>query len=239
MLEVDLHSHSIFSLCGMHTIIELLTKAKELGMKALAVTDHGKTLGGRVSSVFFERLKDPVPGIKLLKGIEANIIDTVGNTDVPGKFIRFMDIILLGLHPNVKYGLGRKCYTDMLVAAIEKNPFIDIITHPNDEYFPVDFDILAETAKKNNTAIELNNSKIMLKRVSIELTEEMLYACRKKECLIAVNSDAHTINEVGINDYVLPLLSKTEYPDELIINRNYDTAMEFIQTKKEIKKKYK
>ena len=41
MLEVDFHSHSLFSGCGLHTIIEMLTYAKTVGLKALAITDHG------------------------------------------------------------------------------------------------------------------------------------------------------------------------------------------------------
>lgn len=237
MLEIDLHSHSIFSLCGIHTVIEMLIRAKELGLKALAITDHGKTLGGRLSSIFFERLNEPVPGIKLLKGIEANILNNSGNIDVPQEFIKYMDIILLGLHPNIKYGLGKKCYTEMLVSAIKQNPFVDIITHPNDQLFQIDFNILAITAKKNNIAIELNNSKIMLNRVSMELTEEMLYECKKVGCLISVNSDAHVLNEIGVDDYVLPLIKNMNYPEELIMNRNYKTAMEFIKLRKNCKLK--
>ena len=49
MLDVDFHIHSLFSNCGLHTYLELLTKAKELGLKAIAITDHGPRLNGRIS----------------------------------------------------------------------------------------------------------------------------------------------------------------------------------------------
>ncbi len=238
MLEVDLHTHSLFSLCGIHTIIEMITRAKELGLKAIAITDHGKTLGGRLSSVFFERLLDPVPGIKLLKGIESNVLDKNGNIDCPVKFLKHMDVVLLGIHPNIQDGHGIRTYTEMIITAIKKNRYIDIITHPNDPFYPIDFKTLAECAKENDVALELNNSKIMLNRVNAEITENMLAACKDAGCLIAVNSDAHTLNEIGLDDSVAPLLKKVCFPEKLIINRNIDSALEFLSRKKQIKMKY-
>jgi len=55
VLKVDLHSHSLFSNCGLHTVLEMLTAAKNAGLKALAITDHGTALEGRISSPFFDR----------------------------------------------------------------------------------------------------------------------------------------------------------------------------------------
>ena len=46
MLEVDFHSHTFFSKCGLHSIIEMLTEAKNRGLAALAITDHGPVLLG-------------------------------------------------------------------------------------------------------------------------------------------------------------------------------------------------
>ena len=83
MLEVDLHVHSLFSECGIHTHIELLQHGKMLGLKAIAITDHGKTLKSRIPSPFFDRLKDPVDGIRLLKGMECNVVNDTGVVDLP------------------------------------------------------------------------------------------------------------------------------------------------------------
>ena len=66
----------------------------------------------------------------------------------------------------------------------------------------------------------------------------MLYACKNIGCMIAVNSDAHTLNEIGLDDSVTPLLDRIDFPKELILNRNIDSAMEFINRKKLIKEKY-
>ena len=95
MLEVDFHSHSLFSGCGLHTIIEMLTYAKSIGLKALAITDHGTAQNGHISSPFFDRLVDPVDGIRLLKGQECNVVNDQGGIDFPVRFLKFTDIVLL------------------------------------------------------------------------------------------------------------------------------------------------
>lgn len=222
MIPVDFHVHSLFSQCGLHTILELLTQAKQLGMKGFAITDHGLTLGGRLNSVFFERFKCPDPDFLLYKGIECNIIDDEGGIDLPRNFLPYIDIVLLGIHPNCKKGLRAEDYTGMLIKAMHKNPQVDIITHPNDPAYPVDYDRLAKAAAAEGVALELNNSKICYSRSSVDEAIQLLTACKTSGCFIAVNSDTHAIHELGDDSAVLPLIKKTAFPTELILN--YDPA---------------
>ena len=102
MLSVDLHVHSLFSSCGLHTLLELLEGGRRAGLAAMAITDHGLAVGnGRLTSVFFERFKCPYDDIVLYKGIELNILDDTGAVDIVWQFMPFIDIILLGVHPNL------------------------------------------------------------------------------------------------------------------------------------------
>ena len=78
----------------------------------------------------------------------------------------------------------------------------------------------------------------MYNRVSAEITENMLTACKDTGCLIAVNSDAHALNEIGLDDSVAPLLKNVCFPEKLIINRNIDFALSFLDRKKQVKMKY-
>ena len=232
MIEFDLHAHTLFSLCGIHTVLELLERAKEVGMKGFAVTDHGQTLGGRLNGPFFERFKSPCPDVKILKGVECNILDNNGKIDVPRNFMNFMDIVLLGIHPNTGRGLDRDVYTDMLIAAIQKNPCIDVITHPNDPMYPVDYRRLAKEAKSAGVALELNNSKILYARADAKSAVDLVEACRAEGCRMAVNSDAHAIHELGLDDSVRPILESANFPKELIVNRNEKSALEFIESRR-------
>jgi len=233
MIEVDLHSHSIFSNCGLHSFMELLQCAKARGMKGLAVTDHGLDLGGRLNSVFFERLIDPVEGIKLLKGVECNITQRVGEIDYPMQYNRWMDVVLLGFHPTTPHGQGERIYTDRMLAAMDENRYVDIITHPNDPHYPVDMKRIAKAGADLNIAIEINNSKNMLNRTSEQMTEQLLTACMETGCKTALCSDAHAVNELGLDDAVRPIMERVGFPEDLLVNRDAKSAFEFIASRKD------
>ena len=235
MLQVDLHSHSLFSLCGCHTVVEMLAEAKALNMKALAITDHGKTLKGRLNGVFYKRLKDPVPGIRLLKGIECNVLDEPGIIDCPSDFLPHMDVVLLGIHHNIKHGLSKSRYTDMLLSAMEHNRFVDIIAHPNVLEYEVEFEPVAKAAIEYGMALELNNSKPVLDRTTPQAVRDLILACKRVKCPVVISSDAHVLGEIGRDEAIRSLLKELNFPEELIINRDEATAYAFIEERRHLK----
>ena len=235
MLTVDLHSHSLFSTCGLHTALEMLTRAKALKLKAFAITDHGLTLKGCLNSIFFKRLMDPVPGIRLLKGVECNLLETPGNIDCPTEFLPDMDVVLLGIHHNIQKGLGQSRYTEMLLAAMEKNPYVDIIAHPNVLGYEVEFEPVAKAAIGYGMALELNNSKSALGKTSPKATQELILACKRLECPVVVSSDAHAINEIGQDTAIRPILENLKFPEDLIVNKDKSSAIAFIEKRRQLK----
>lgn len=235
MLTVDLHSHTFFSCCGIHTHLELLTRARELGMQALAITDHGPELEARITPPLFDRLKAPLAGIRLLKGMECNLVGTDGTIDLPRRFLKHLDLVLLGIHPNTAQGLGMETYTGALIAAMEKNPCVDIITHPDSRTYLNDLPTLCLAAREHGVAIEINNSRVLLGRSTPERMSELIHICKETGCLIAVNSDTHALEELGRDEDVRPLLIKAGFPEERIVNRDYDSAMQWIDSRRKNK----
>lgn len=232
MIPVDFHSHTLFSGCGVHTVNEMLTAAKNKGLQGLAITDHGRLVGGKANSVFFERLREPVPGIRLLKGIEANLDGDSGKTDCPVHFLSFIDIVLVGLHDNLAMGLGKEYYTNALVRVFEQCPYVDIVSHPNNPAFPLDYDKLTDAALEFDVALEMNNSKVRLSRTPDEDTETFIRICKQKKCRVSVSSDAHTVEEIGGDNEIRRLLSKHDFPEELIVNRTAEAAFSFVVGRK-------
>ena len=233
MLEVDFHCHSLFSACGLHTVVELLTEAKRRGLKALAVTDHGPAIReGRLSWVFFERLGQPVEGIRLLKGIEANPAGLGGGIDLPPKLLKYTDIVLLGFHYTIRRGLGKKGNTRLLLKILEENPFIDVITHPGFDGYELDLETAAKACRDNGTALELNNSKLLLAKQDESEMEKVARACMETGCRAAICSDAHTLTEIGEDGHVRRMLERLDFPEELIVNRNAASALEFIEKRR-------
>jgi putative hydrolase len=204
-----------------------------LGMKGFAVTDHGTTLGGRLNSVFFERFVSPDPAVKIFKGVECNLLDETGTIDIPTPYLPFLDIVLLGIHSNIKKGYDKNRYTEILVNALEKNSMVDIVTHPNDPNYPIDYRTLAQAAAVHGVAVELNNSKIHYARSSASEALRLLEACKECSCQIAVSSDTHAIHELGDDSDVAPLLQKVNFTDELIVNRTAAAAFDFIEKRRE------
>jgi len=235
MIPVDLHCHSHFSLCGLHSILELLTQARTLGMTALAITDHGPALGGRLNSSFFDRLYDPVPGIRMLKGCESNILDETGTIDFPESLLKYTDILLAGFHVNFGQGRSKSFYTDIYTRMIAANPAVDIISHPTEAGFLPDFRELARVARQAGVALEINNSKLMYDGMDPAIMENLIRACRDEGCRVAVNSDTHAIGELGRDDEVFPLLTKHGFPPELVVNGTAERAFAFIEERRKNK----
>ena len=232
MKEVDLHCHSSFSRCGIHTIVEILEAAKRKGLKAQAITDHGPAKVDFIRSTFFNRLTQPVEGIVLLKGMECNIMDENGGIDLAPKFIRNCDVLLAGLHDNLNVDWNREETTRALINTMRNNPWVDVITHPLNNDFEVDLRTLAQAAAETGTALELNNSKIVFGAVSEKAQCEFIRICREESCLVAVNTDAHALNELGDTAPMERLLEKENFPEELIVNRSFDAVMAWLEERR-------
>jgi putative hydrolase len=237
MLSVDLHVHSLASACGLHSILELIKHGRRIGLKSMAITDHGPAIrGSRLSSVFFERFVCPYNDITIYKGIELNVLDEHGAIDIVWPYMPFVDILLLGIHSNMSKGNTRDYYTDAILAAISANPFIDIISHPNDPAYPIDYLRLAKGAQEKDIAVEINNSKVRYKRTTAEDALRLIHACKTAGSMVAVCSDTHALLELGMDEDVRPLLEQAAFPQERIINRSPDSAADFIESRRRLKK---
>ncbi len=236
MLAVDLHTHTFFSQCGIHSHVELLERARSLGMQGVAITDHGPALQGRLSGPFFDRLHDPVAGVRLLKGMECNLVGEDGAIDLPPQYLRHLDVVLLGIHYNTPTGLGSETYTARLLAALERNPAVDVLTHLNDPSFPVDFTAVARAALATGAAVELNNSKTALGRAPDALTRELVRAVKEVGCRLVVTSDTHALNELGSDAAVRPFLEGLEVPSERVVSRSAESVYAFIEERRHSKR---
>lgn len=121
---VNLHVHSMFSL--RDSIIkpaDLAKRVSEIGQKAVAVTDHGGSLGG---VTIYKELKDA--GIKYIHGVEFYICDDVKVKDKDSKY----------------YHLVALCKNDR--GRLNMNRLITMSEHPDNKYFKprIDFEMLKQ-----------------------------------------------------------------------------------------------
>lgn len=238
MIEVELHSHSKNSLCGMHTHLELINEAIVLGLKGIAVTDHGTATGGPgINHIFFKRFPNIYKGVRVLKGIEANVLAN-GEVDVPEDVLPLCDIVLAGMHPNLEKGKSEAFYTDLMLKTLEKNPFIDVITHPDIRNYPLDLKTITRYCKTAGMAIEFNNANILYGKTNFEHMKIMVEAVRETGATFVINGDAHTIVEIAECDAVLKHLKEMHAEDFIPLNASFEKTMQFLEGRKDFKKQY-
>ena len=90
-IKGDFHCHTLASLHAYSTLRENLIAAQKRGLRLLAITDHGIGTPDSPPLSFFENLTSlpqNVDGIRLLRGVEANIMDHTGRLDIPDEVLR-------------------------------------------------------------------------------------------------------------------------------------------------------
>lgn len=222
-LVLDTHTHSIASGHAYSTIQEMAHAASEKELELLGISEHAPAMEGTCNDMYFRNVKsipDTMYGVEMLFGIEANIMDYEGNTDVSTRTFECLDYGIASLHVNcIKPGSIEE-NTNAYLRAME-NPYINIIGHPDDSRFEIDYQQLVEKAKETNTLLEINNTSLSpntLRRNSKNNYYEMLALCAQNEVPIIVNSDAHISYDVGNFQYAIPLLEEMDFPEKLIAN---------------------
>jgi histidinol phosphatase-like PHP family hydrolase/predicted nuclease with RNAse H fold/dephospho-CoA kinase len=215
-LRGDLHSHTNWS-DGAAALQTMADAAKAIGLEYLAITDHSRSskLQGGVTPVAWIRqavsLSLVRPGIKILHGIEADILPD-GSVDLPPGLLAGLDIVVGSVHSS--WSDDHKLNTNRILRAIETG-YIDILGHPTSTilgkpgvpsyYRPpvaVDWDRIFTACKRWHVALEFNCFPSRL-----DLLLPLLRKASMGGCWISFGSDAHSrahLMHLKIAQRVLP-----------------------------------
>lgn len=224
---LDLHTHTVASGHAYSTLREMAKAASEKGLSILGITEHAPKMPGTCHSFYFHNLKT-VPrelyGIRLLLGSEVNIMDFDGNIDLEERDLKGMDVIIASLHtPCIKPGSMKENTTAYL--KVMENPYVNIIGHPDDGRYPVDYRALVEGAKEKGKVLELNNHSLdpkCFRRDARENDLKMLELCKEYSVPVIMGSDAHFDTLIGEFSIARKLLEEVSFPEELVLNRSVD-----------------
>ena len=92
---LDVHTHTIASGHAYNTLHEMVTAARERGLQVLGITEHGPSIPGTCSLLYFKNMHiipRQMEGLRLLLGSEMNILDTRGTLDLDEKYIDMLDL---------------------------------------------------------------------------------------------------------------------------------------------------
>ncbi|WP_088186864.1 phosphatase [Desulfosporosinus sp. FKA] len=219
----DLHTHTTASGHAFSTLKENIEEAKKKGLLAIGTSDHGMAMPGSADPVYFTQLKilnDSIMGVKILRGIESNIIDYHGHLDVKDSLLAKMDYIIASLHtPCITPGSVEQ-NTKAIIGAM-KNPLVKIIGHPDDDRYPLDYEKVVAAAKEFQVVLELNNSSFQPTsgRVNaLKNAEVMLNLCKRYEVRVIMSSDAHIYYNVGTMTDCEKIVQRLDFPEELVLN---------------------
>lgn len=100
-MSSSLHTHSNYSLLdGYSSPEENLKRASELGLKAIAITEHGEV----TSWPYYSELKDKYPSVKLLYGIEAYECE---DREVKDKNSKYWHLIIIAKNEAGRQAVNR------------------------------------------------------------------------------------------------------------------------------------
>lgn len=236
----DYHTHTVYS-HGKGTIEENVLRAIKIGLKEIAITDHGFRHGAYhvrrmdwpfvVDEVRMLKLKYPMINIYL--GLETNLIHTDGAIDILPQDMENLDIVVCGYH---KYVRSRKIseffkltapnfILDTLGKSSKKQTVrntdayvkalerydIDIISHPNND-LKTDVTVIAEAAAFYGTYLELNGKHVTMSDKEIESILSLT-----KANFIA-DSDAHSVKRIGEISKPLAVIDRINIPKDRIAN---------------------
>ncbi len=223
---IDFHTHTIAS--GHHTtdtVTKMAEEAKKRGLRYLCVTDHAPKMPGAASVNYFRNLKyadKTLYGVKIFYGAELNVLNASGEVDLPEDVLRELDFAIASLHKDVIKPQSEEVNTSALINAM-KNPYVDIIGHPTDPTFKVNFHLLTDAAKENGVALELNSAGIDesgYREKNPDGVREMLELCKRKGVYITLGSDSHGREKIGDFEESEEILKELNFPEKLILNKS-------------------
>jgi putative hydrolase len=238
-LTVDYHTHTIFS-HGKGTILQNAEQAEQKGLFEIAITDHGFSHPAfRISKSKLPKMRklcqeaEKSTGVKVLLGIESNILGISGKTDLKQKDYDKFDIFLAGIHKFILYdGLKEwfKLYganlltrkfkdkpsksliernTKIYINTIKNNP-IDILAHPNYCFF-ADAVEVAKCCRDYGTLFEIDARKT-------HLSDEEWVNVANTGVNFIINSDAHVPCKIAEIEHAYKMIERTGISKSQIVN---------------------
>ncbi|SIT83679.1 DNA polymerase/3'-5' exonuclease PolX [Edaphobacillus lindanitolerans] len=222
-IRSDLHMHTVWS-DGAESVREMAEACRERGYSHIVITDHSRYL--RVANGLTpERLREQIrevrevdaemDGITVLCGTEMDILPDA-TLDFDDGLLSELDFVIASIHSN--FNQPREKIMERLHAAIS-NPHVDMIAHPTGriigrrEGYSPDLEQLIEWAAQYGKILELNANPYRL-----DMAEEWLELAQKKGVPIAINTDAHSVGQLGYMETGVRYAQRAWLNRDLIVN---------------------
>ena len=196
-----LHCHTRYS-DGSNSVEEIALACQAAGYDYVGITDHSQAAAyaGGLRADDLARQSDEIdevnarlPGIRVLKGVEADILQD-GRIDFDEAVLARLDFVIASVHS--RFNMNAAEMTARILAAME-SPYLTIIGHPTGRLllsrdpYGLDVDAVVEKAAATGVALEINADPHRL-----DLDWRVARRARAGGAAISIGADAH--NAAGI-----------------------------------------
>jgi DNA polymerase (family X) len=237
-LQGVLHCHSSFS-DGAATIEEMARAAQARGWSYLGISDHSESAfyaGGVTRERMLEqhdeiaRVNDLLDGVRVLKGVEADIL-VDGRVDYDGEFLERFDYVIASIHS--RFGMDQAAMTTRVLAALD-NPHLTILGHPTGrllltrEPYAIDINAVLEKAGEVGVAVELNADPHRL-----DLDWRFLPTAKERGVTVEIGPDAHSTNGLDYTPLGVGMARKGWLEKKDVLNcRSADEVLAFARARR-------
>lgn len=231
-IVVDSHTHTLASGHAYSTIIENAKASKEKGLKLLCSTDHAPEMPGAPHYWFFNNqriLPRFLHGVGILRGVEANTLNTEGELDLPPSSYQHLDWVIASFHEPVFTPSTPEVHTRALINVI-KNGRVDVLGHLGNPNYEFDIEAVLSCAKEQNVAIEVNNTSLTGKsrKGSDVRCSKIVEVGQRLGVFFTTGSDAHFCEEIARLDLAKSLLLEHGVPEEKILTTSTSRFLNFL-----------
>ncbi|MFX3674537.1 MAG: DNA polymerase/3'-5' exonuclease PolX [Paenisporosarcina sp.] len=233
-IKSDLHMHTTWS-DGAYSLSEMIEACLTKGYTHIAITDHSHYLriaNGlsaerlREQKAEIQKIQKAFPNIHILSGTEMDILPD-GSLDFDDELLEELDFVIASIHSS--FSQPQEKIMERLFTAM-KNPHVDMIAHPTGRiigqrngYNP-DVPQLIKWAAEYGKILELNASPYRL-----DLATEYLVQAQDLHVPVAINTDAHSIDQLRFMGLGVKYAQKAWLKQENVVNTwSYDKLMNYL-----------
>ena len=237
-IKGDMHTHTLVSQHAFGTLKEMIEASKAKNLDFIAITDHGPEMtdgANRLHFIGLGNLPDFIDGIRLYKGIEANIKSYAGRLDLENSLLRRLDYVIASFHKEaIKPGTAEE-NTEAWLSVIRKK-HVDALGHMGNPAFPFDHRTVMLALRDSGKVFEINSHSPVARPGSEENCLDLIKYAKKWDIPVVCTSDAHSPYSVGEVKYSLDLLKSQDFPSDLILNSSLERMDSYIERRRKEKK---
>lgn len=222
-IRSDLHMHTTWS-DGGFSIEEMVEACRSKGYSHMVITDHSqylKVANGLTPERLLKQIEEireinaKYDDIEVFCGTEMDILPD-GQLDFDDDILTQLDYVIASIHSN--FNQPQEQIMERLHSAC-RNPLVHMIAHPTGriigqrEGYNPDMEQLIEWASEYGKILEVNASPYRL-----DLKTEHLIQAKKAGVNIAINTDAHAIEQLDKMPIGVEYAQKAWLPAEQVVN---------------------